>query len=95
MSSRTSSTVRENFGLAVRVMREHKLRSGLVVLGVTIGVAAFWILLCMFAVWHFGRETSILNPDLGTTAPAGADAAAPPATEKDVPNETPASPPKD
>ncbi len=62
---------------------------------VTIGVAAFWILLCLFAVWHFGRETSILSPDLGTKAPAGADAAAPPATEKDAPNEAPASPPKD
>ena len=62
---------------------------------VTIGVAAFWILLCMFAVWHFGREQSILDSDLGTKAPAGADAAAVPETEEDVPPETPEPPSED
>ena len=62
---------------------------------VTIGVAAFWILLCMVAVWHFGREPNILDSDLGRTAPAGADAAAPPATEDEVPAETPEPPSED
>ena len=62
---------------------------------VTIGVAAFWILLCMFAVWHFGQEQSILDSDLGTKDPAGADAAAPPATEENVPPKTPEPPSED
>jgi preprotein translocase subunit SecG len=32
---------------------------------ITIGAAAFWIILCMFAVSYLGRGQAVLSEDLG------------------------------
>jgi preprotein translocase subunit SecG len=33
---------------------------------ITIGVATFWILLCIFAVWRTGTSAGLLDSDMGT-----------------------------
>ncbi len=61
-------------------------KAGDVFTKITIGVAAFWILLCIVAVNVLGRQQSLLSGDLGGSAPitldetldaGGSDAAAP------------------
>jgi len=39
---------------------------------ITIGVAAFWILLCMISLWTFGQQKNLIS---GSSAPASAPAA--------------------
>src|SRR5512140_2547265 len=38
---------------------------------ITIGVAAFWILLCMISLWTFGQQKSLIS---GSPAPVSAPA---------------------
>lgn len=65
-------------------------KAGDVFTKITIGVAAFWILLCIVAVNVLGRQQSLLSGDLGGSAPitldetldaGGSDAVAPAGAE--------------
>jgi preprotein translocase subunit SecG len=44
---------------------------------ITIGVAGFWILLCVFAVWQLGRSSQLLDQDMGGGPPNKGAASAP------------------
>jgi len=48
-------------------------KAGDVFTKITIGVAAFWILLCIVAVNVLGRQQSLLSGDLGGSAPITLD----------------------
>ena len=48
-------------------------KAGDVFTKITIGVAAFWILLCIVAVNVLGRQQSLLSGDLGGAAPITVD----------------------
>lgn len=65
---------------------------------ITIGVAAFWILLCVVTVKYFGGRQDLVNPNLGGPPIDGAQAA--PGAEAGaegtpVPEEIPATPAED
>jgi len=62
---------------------------------ITIGVAAFWIILCLFTVWALGLGGSALSPTMGGAAPSKPGVQAPPTTDREPPGgaeETPAVP---
>lgn len=48
-------------------------KAGDVFTKITVGVAAFWILLCILAVNVLGRQQSLLSGDLGGSAPITMD----------------------
>jgi len=58
---------------------------------ITIGVASFWILLCMFIVWHLGGSSgqSVLSDTMGSAAPGATGAAVAPMSGQ-TPAESPA-----
>ncbi len=51
---------------------------------ITVGLATFWILLCMFAVWKLGRPSSEgpLDADLGGRATVRSGFSTPPSTDE-------------
>ena len=55
---------------------------------ITVGVAAFWIVLCILAVNLLGRQQSLLSSELGSAAPQ----AVAPMTPSQTPGQTPAQP---
>jgi len=55
---------------------------------ITIGVAAFWIILCMITVKVVGTSGSGLLEEMGTENPAKQGTAAFPATDTETDNET-------
>ena len=62
---------------------------------ITIGVAAFWIILCMITVKVLGISESSLDYNMGASAPSKPGVQAPPTTDKDAPGgaqQTPAIP---
>ena len=61
---------------------------------VTIGVAAFWIILCIGSVLYFGTEKGPLNPNLGGTNPPKEGISGPATTGK-TPDDAPAPAPKE
>jgi preprotein translocase subunit SecG len=61
---------------------------------ITIGVATFWIILCMFAIKLLGGGgASILNQDIGTAADQKPGATAPASTDKQPAHSTAPSAP--
>jgi preprotein translocase subunit SecG len=69
---------------------------------ITIGVAAFWIVLCILATNVLGRQRSLFSSNLGSAAPQSvapmtpADSTIPPAGDTDTPSaEPPAGPTTD
>jgi preprotein translocase subunit SecG len=71
-------------------------KAGDVFTKITVGVAAFWILLCVLSINVLGRQQSLLSGTLGSAAPeamgpsAGAQPGSPPAAQQPV---APATPP--
>jgi preprotein translocase subunit SecG len=62
---------------------------------ITIGVATFWIILCMITVKVLGIGESSLSPTMGGAAPSKPGVQAPPTTDKGAPGgaeKTPAAP---
>ena len=62
---------------------------------ITIGVAAFWIILCMITVKVLGIGESSLDTNMGASAPSKPGVQAPSTTDKDAPSgaqQTPATP---
>ena len=49
---------------------------------ITIGVASFWIILCLVMVWMLGGRQGVLSQEMGGAADTPPAAAAPAATEK-------------
>jgi preprotein translocase subunit SecG len=70
-------------------------KAGDVFTKITVGVAAFWILLCVLSINVLGRQQSLLSGTLGSAAPeamgpsAGALPGAPAQTQQPVPPVTP------
>jgi preprotein translocase subunit SecG len=70
-------------------------KAGDVFTKITVGVAAFWILLCVLSINVLGRQQSLLSGTLGSAAPeamgpsAGAQPGAPAQTQQPVPPVTP------
>jgi preprotein translocase subunit SecG len=70
-------------------------KAGDVFTKITVGVAAFWILLCVLSINVLGRQQSLLSGTLGSAAPeamgpsAGAQPGAPVQTQQPVPPVTP------
>ena len=54
-------------------------KAGDVFTKITVGVAAFWILLCILAINVLGRQASLFNPSLGGAAPQATTPMTPPA----------------
>lgn len=48
---------------------------------ITIGVAAFWIVICIFAVKHLGSGVDLIDSGLGGERPSKPGVTAPPSTE--------------
>jgi preprotein translocase subunit SecG len=73
-------------------------KAGDVFTKITVGVAAFWILLCVLSINVLGRQQSLLSGTLGSAAPeamgpsAGAQPGAPTATQQPMPPQTPPAP---
>lgn len=73
-------------------------KAGDVFTKITVGVAAFWILLCVLSINVLGRQQSLLSGTLGSAAPeamgpsAGAQPGAPAQTQQPVPPVTPPAP---
>jgi preprotein translocase subunit SecG len=73
-------------------------KAGDVFTKITVGVAAFWILLCVLSINVLGRQQSLLSGTLGSAAPeavgpsAGAQPGAPTATQPPMPPQTPPAP---
>ena len=71
-------------------------KAGDVFTKITVGVAAFWILLCVLSINVLGRQQSLLSGTLGSAAPeamgpsAGPQPGSPPAAQQPV---APATPP--
>jgi len=61
---------------------------------ITIGVAAFWIVICIFAVKYLGSRHDLIDAGLGGESPAKPGLTAPPSTESEEPdgNGSPAVP---
>jgi preprotein translocase subunit SecG len=72
-------------------------KAGDVFTKITVGVAAFWILLCVLSINVLGRQQSLLSGTLGSAAPeamgpsAGAQPGAPAQTQQPVPPVTPSA----
>jgi len=70
-------------------------KAGDVFTKITVGVAAFWILLCVLSINVLGRQQSLLSGTLGSAAPeamgpsAGAQPGSIPATQQSAPQATP------
>lgn len=70
-------------------------KAGDVFTKITVGVAAFWILLCVLSINVLGRQQSLLSGTLGSAAPealgpsAGAQPGAPSQAQQPVPPATP------
>lgn len=73
-------------------------KAGDVFTKITVGVAAFWILLCVLSINVLGRQQSLLSGTLGSAAPeamgpsAGAQPGAPAQTQQPMPPQTPPAP---
>jgi preprotein translocase subunit SecG len=73
-------------------------KAGDVFTKITVGVAAFWILLCVLSINVLGRQQSLLSGTLGSAAPeamgpsAGAQPGSPPAAQQPMPPQTPPAP---
>jgi preprotein translocase subunit SecG len=61
---------------------------------ITIGVAAFWIVVSIFTVKHFSNQRDLLNAELGGKSPDKAGVSAPASTEPGEPGGAPAAPAK-
>lgn len=76
-------------------------KAGDVFTKITIGVAAFWILLCILALNLLGRQQSLFNDSLGTAAPISTGntpldgVTTPPAAGVEAPAAPPAVAPSD
>ena len=78
-------------------------KAGDVFTKITVGVATFWILLCVLSINVLGRQQSLLSGSLGSAAPEavgpsagaqpGAPAAGQPAAQPDAPPAPPATTP--
>jgi len=78
-------------------------KAGDVFTKITVGVATFWILLCVLSINVLGRQQSLLSGSLGSAAPEavgpsagaqpGAPAAGQPAAQPDTPPAPPATTP--
>ena len=55
---------------------------------ITIGVAAFWILLCIITVRYFGATRNLIEDDLGAKGTDKGGVSAPPSTESEETGET-------
>ena len=76
-------------------------KAGDVFTKITVGVATFWILLCVLSINVLGRQQSLLSGSLGSAAPEavgpsagaqpGAPAAGQPAPQPDAPPAPPAA----
>lgn len=76
-------------------------KAGDVFTKITVGVATFWILLCVLSINVLGRQQSLLSGSLGSAAPEavgpsagaqpGAPAAGQPAAQPDAPPAPPAA----
>lgn len=70
-------------------------KAGDVFTKITVGVAAFWIVLCVLSINVLGRQQSLLSGTLGSASPealgpsAGAQPGAPAPTQQPVPPITP------
>ncbi len=54
---------------------------------ITIGVAAFWIVICVFTVRHFGSQRDLIDSGLGGESPDKPGVSAPASTEGEQPAE--------
>ncbi len=75
-------------------------KAGDVFTKITVGVAAFWIVLCILATNVLGRQRTLFSSNLGSAAPQSvapltpAESTVPPATEAESKPASEASPPK-
>jgi preprotein translocase subunit SecG len=67
-------------------------KAGDVFTKITVGVAAFWILLCILSLNVLGRQSSLFSPTLGGAAPQGTAPVTPPGGPAAPEDMTPATP---
>jgi preprotein translocase subunit SecG len=67
-------------------------KAGDVFTKITVGVAAFWILLCILSLNVLGRQASLFSPTLGGAAPQGTAPVTPPGGPAAPDDMTPAAP---
>ena len=67
-------------------------KAGDVFTKITVGVAAFWILLCILSLNVLGRQSSLFSPALGGAAPQGTAPVTPPGGPAAPDDMTPATP---
>lgn len=67
-------------------------KAGDVFTKITVGVAAFWILLCILSLNVLGRQSSLFSPALGGSAPQGTAPVTPPGGPAASEDMTPATP---
>lgn len=67
-------------------------KAGDVFTKITVGVAGFWILLCILSLNVLGRQSSLFSPSLGGSAPQGTAPVTPPGGPSAPADMTPATP---
>lgn len=67
-------------------------KAGDVFTKITVGVAGFWILLCILSLNVLGRQSSLFSPSLGGSAPQGTAPVTPPGGPSTPADMAPATP---